>query len=67
MLQFLGGGICVGKKRAAIYARYSSDNQQELSIEGQLDQMLEFCQKHGYEVVKQYADRGISAFLIEKL
>jgi len=66
MLQFLGGGICVGKKRAAIYARYSSDNQQELSIEGQLDQMLEFCQKHGYEVVKQYADRGISAFLIEK-
>jgi len=56
----------VGKKRAAIYARYSSDNQQELSIEGQLDQILEFCQKHGYEVVKQYADRGVSAFLIEK-
>ena len=29
--------------RAAIYARYSSHKQQELSIEGQLREIQEYC------------------------
>jgi len=35
-------------------------------VEGQTERMLEYCQKNGFEIVKQYVDRGISAFLIEK-
>ena len=54
------------KKRAAIYARYSSQHQTELSVEGQTERILEYCKKNGFEIVKEYADRGISAFLIEK-
>ena len=54
------------KKRAAIYARYSSQHQTELSVEGQTERILEYCKKNGFEIVKEYADRGVSAFLIEK-
>lgn len=43
-----------------IYARYSSHNQQETSIEGQLKVCHEFCQRNGYTVVNEYIDRAIS-------
>ena len=45
---------------AVIYARYSSDNQREESIEGQLRECMEFAKRKGYTVVKTYADRAIS-------
>ncbi len=45
---------------AVIYARYSSDNQREESIEGQLRECGEFAERKGYTVVKTYADRAIS-------
>ena len=46
--------------KAVIYARYSSDNQREESIEGQLRECGDFAQRKGYTVVKTYADRAIS-------
>lgn len=46
--------------KAVIYARYSSDNQREESIEGQLRECGEFAERKGYTIVKTYADRAIS-------
>ena len=46
--------------RAVIYARYSSDNQREESIEGQLRECGAFAERKGYTVIKTYADRAIS-------
>lgn len=45
---------------AVIYARYSSHNQREESIEGQLKVCYEFAQKNGYTVVGEYIDRALS-------
>ena len=45
---------------AVIYARYSSDNQREESIEGQLRECNEFAKRKGYTIIKTYADRAIS-------
>lgn len=42
--------------KAAIYARYSSDNQREESIIAQIRACTEYCQKRGYTIVKTYAD-----------
>lgn len=46
--------------KAVIYARYSSDNQREESIEGQLRECMAFAERKGYKVIKSYADRAIS-------
>ena len=43
-----------------IYARYSSDNQREESIEGQIRECKAFAERKGYTVVNIYADRAIS-------
>lgn len=45
---------------AVIYARFSSHNQTEQSIEGQLKTCYEFAQKNGYSIVGEYIDRAIS-------
>ena len=47
--------------KAVIYARYSSDNQTENSIEGQLRECNEFAAKNGITVLKNYIDRAYSA------
>lgn len=47
--------------RAVIYARYSSDNQTEASIEGQLRECMEFADHAGIDVIKSYIDRALSA------
>lgn len=44
-----------------IYARYSSDNQREESIEGQLRACKVFAEKNGIDVVGTYIDRALSA------
>jgi site-specific DNA recombinase len=44
-----------------IYARYSSDNQREESIEGQIRECNAYAQRKGIEVVGQYIDRALSA------
>lgn len=46
---------------AVIYARYSSDNQREESIEGQLRECQSYAEKHGYSIIEHYIDRAISA------
>lgn len=46
---------------AVIYARYSSDNQREESIEGQLRECGEYAQRNGITVVGSYIDRALSA------
>lgn len=45
-----------------IYARYSSSNQTEQSIEGQLRDCYNYCNRMGYRVITEYIDRERSAF-----
>ena len=46
---------------AVIYAHYSSDNQREESIEGQIRECTAYAEKNDFTVVKHYIDRAISA------
>ena len=47
-----------GSMRAVIYARYSSENQREESIEGQLRECYAFARKNDISVVGEYIDRA---------
>ena len=47
--------------KAVIYARYSSDNQREESIEGQIRECTAFAEKNGITILKHYIDRAFSA------
>lgn len=47
-------------QKAVIYARYSSHNQGEESIEGQLRECRDFALRNGFTVVDEYCDRAIS-------
>lgn len=47
--------------KAVIYARYSSDNQREESIEGQLRECTAYCKKNDITVLRTYIDRAMSA------
>ncbi len=49
------------KLKAVIYARYSSDNQREESIEGQLRDCKEYAKRNGINIVGTYIDRAMSA------
>lgn len=44
-----------------IYARYSSDNQREESIEGQLRECREYAARNEIVIIGTYADRALSA------
>jgi site-specific DNA recombinase len=46
--------------RAAIYARYSSDNQRDASIEDQVEVCRRYAGRRGWTVVEVYADRALS-------
>lgn len=46
---------------AVIYARYSSDNQREESIEGQLRECKAFAEANDMMIVDTYIDRALSA------
>ena len=50
-----------GSMKAVIYARYSSENQREESIEGQMRECYAFAKKNGISVVGEYIDRAFSA------
>ena len=45
---------------AVIYARFSSYNQTERSIEGQIDDCMAYAERMGYTVIKSYIDRARS-------
>ena len=47
--------------KAVIYARYSSDNQREESIEGQLRDCQEYAKQNKLAIVGNYIDRALSA------
>jgi len=47
--------------KAAAYARYSSDNQREESIEAQLRAIKEYCNRNNMQIVKIYTDEAKSA------
>jgi site-specific DNA recombinase len=46
--------------RAALYARYSSDNQREASIDDQLRLCREHAAREGWAIAKSYSDAAIS-------
>src|SRR3954465_11958604 len=46
--------------RAVIYARYSSTNQREASIEDQIEIGRRFIEKQGWTLQRTYEDRAIS-------
>ena len=45
--------------KAVIYARYSSDNQREESIEGQVRECQSFAERKGYTVIRTYIDLSL--------
>lgn len=47
-------------QRAVIYARFSSENQHQESIEAQIFECTAYCQKKDYAVVKTYVDEALS-------
>ena len=46
---------------AVIYARFSSDKQNEASIEGQLRECMDYAERMGITVIGNYIDRALSA------
>ena len=51
--------------RAVIYARYSSDNQRDASIDDQVEVCRRYADRQGWQIVRVYDDRsasGASAF-----
>ena len=47
--------------RAVLYARFSSDNQREESIDAQLRAMREYCKRNKVVIVNEYCDHAKSA------
>jgi len=54
-------------KRAVSYARYSSTNHQDISIEAQFACIEEFVKQNGYVTVARYEDKAISGFSSRRL
>lgn len=50
----------MSKIPAVIYARFSSSNQREESIEGQIRECTEFAERNGYEIIKEYTDKALT-------
>ena len=45
--------------RAVIYARYSSDNQREESIEGQLSEYMQYAEYNDISIIDMCIDENI--------
>ena len=52
--------------RAAIYARYSSENQREASIEDQIELCRRYAASQGWTVVSTFNDRAISGTTVQR-
>ena len=46
--------------KAVIYARYSSDNQRDASIDQQVKECQKFADSMGYEIIRTYDDRALT-------
>lgn len=58
--------VCIVEKRkifvnVVLYLRYSSDKQNEQSIEGQQRICEDFCRRNDYQIIGTYIDRALSA------
>ena len=53
-------GTDVDKRKAVAYARFSSDNQNQNSIEYQITEIKKYCKANNIELVKKYEDEGFS-------
>jgi site-specific DNA recombinase len=49
-----------GRRRAALYARYSTDKQSEMSVEDQFRVSERIANREGFEVVARFEDRAIT-------
>ena len=47
--------------KGVIYARYSSENQREESIEGQIRECTAYAERNGITILGSYIDRALSA------
>jgi site-specific DNA recombinase len=56
----IGGKRCSNILRAVIYARYSSDNQRDESIDAQVRLCKEHIRREGYILTKIYADEAVT-------
>lgn len=54
------------KRKAVAYARFSSDNQRDESIDAQLRAINEYAEKNNYEITEHYIDRARSATTAER-
>ena len=50
----------VQQRTAVIYARYSSERQNEQSIDGQIRIINQFAEKEGYTIIDTYIDRALT-------
>jgi len=50
-----------------IYARYSSNKQNETSIEAQLKECYEFCKQNKYTVIGEYIDEAVSGRTCDRI
>ena len=57
----MNGNKSIQGLTTVIYARYSSDNQREESIEGQMRECTAFAEINGITVLRHYIDRAFSA------
>jgi len=48
-------------KKAAAYARFSSDRQSETSIEAQMEKIEQFCAMNDYQLEFKYVDKALTA------
>ena len=60
-IEAAASGRVIKNDNAVIYARFSSNNQQEISITGQLDRCLEHCERYRLRVKAIYVDMAQSA------
>ena len=52
--------------KVIFYARYSSDNQREESIKGQIRECMEYAERNDITVLCNYIDRVMSARTAER-
>lgn len=53
-------------KRAALYARFSSDLQRTESIDAQVRAMKKYCIDNNLQIVRMYSDEAISGRSVTK-
>ena len=55
-------GLCApARPQAVAYYRHSAQDRQENSIPIQQDQVRQFAEEHGIEIIKEFADAGKNA------